>query len=168
MADIAWLAGLLEGEGCFRVSRSDPRPGRGPVIGVVLKMTDRDVVERAARLMGGPLRGPVAPRGPLARKPGWEVSIHGAPAAAWMMTLYPLMGARRQSAIRRALQDWRAWGIHKRGPAPHVRCIRGHRKRRTAHGYYYCRECKRVGDAIRHRLERGARRGDARTLAMFA
>ena len=43
--DIAWLAGLLEGEGSFIV-----RPKNTPYIS--LKMNDKDIVERAANLMG--------------------------------------------------------------------------------------------------------------------
>lgn len=42
--DVAWLAGLLEGEGCFVV-----RPKNTPYI--ALKMNDKDVVEKAAALM---------------------------------------------------------------------------------------------------------------------
>lgn len=44
--DIAWLAGLLEGEGCF----STPAH-RGPF--VTVKMTDRDIIDRVAVLWGG-------------------------------------------------------------------------------------------------------------------
>ena len=43
--DIAWLAELLEGEGSFVMSERS--------IAIVVKMTDRDVVERAAALLGG-------------------------------------------------------------------------------------------------------------------
>ena len=42
--DIAWLAGLLEGEGCFRLDK-----GKYPIIR--LGMGDEDVVVRAASLM---------------------------------------------------------------------------------------------------------------------
>ena len=40
---IKWLAGLLEGEGCFTA--------RGKYPSVILKMKDHDVVKRAATLM---------------------------------------------------------------------------------------------------------------------
>lgn len=42
--DILWLAGLLEGEGCFNY-RADRKQAR-----VTVEMTDRDIIERVARL----------------------------------------------------------------------------------------------------------------------
>jgi hypothetical protein len=41
-SDLAWLAGLLEGEGCFHFTRTAY---------VVISMTDEDIIERAASLM---------------------------------------------------------------------------------------------------------------------
>ena len=40
----AWIAGLLEGEGCFTISSGYPR--------IILKMTDKDIVERFANFFG--------------------------------------------------------------------------------------------------------------------
>lgn len=47
LKDLYWLAGLLEGEGCFTYSGSTPM--------VQLQMTDKDVVERASLLLKGSL-----------------------------------------------------------------------------------------------------------------
>lgn len=45
--DIYWLAGLLEGEGCFHLDRI-----RGtPVPTIRVKMTDRDVVQKVAAVL---------------------------------------------------------------------------------------------------------------------
>lgn len=95
--DIAWLAGLLEGEGCFRY-RTTPM--------IQFAMTDKDVVGLAAGLLGAKS---VRFRKQQAAhwKPQYEVSIHGQRAAEWMMTLYPLMGERRQAKIREILAAWR-------------------------------------------------------------
>jgi len=95
--DIAWLAGLLEGEGCFRY-RTTPT--------IQFAMTDKDVVGRAAGLLGA---ASVRFRKPQAahHKPQYEVSIHGQLAAEWMMTLYVLLGARRRGKIREILAAWR-------------------------------------------------------------
>ena len=43
--DIAWLAGLLDGEGSFSVIANGSAPG------IKLGMKDKDIVERAALLM---------------------------------------------------------------------------------------------------------------------
>jgi hypothetical protein len=52
--DIAWLAGLLEGEGSFMRGKRKDAPG------ISLAMTDRDVVERAAKLLRTKCMGPLS------------------------------------------------------------------------------------------------------------
>ena len=50
--DIAWLAGLLEGEGCFRINtrkRDNGTINYYPQL--ILKMTDEDIIKRAGELM---------------------------------------------------------------------------------------------------------------------
>lgn len=47
-----WLAGLLEGEGCFSVRQDGQR--RSPK--VLINMTDKDVIERVAALVGSGIR----------------------------------------------------------------------------------------------------------------
>jgi hypothetical protein len=49
--DIAWAAGLFEGEGTWIV-RQPQGKGRFPTAVIALQMTDRDVVERFAEVMG--------------------------------------------------------------------------------------------------------------------
>ena len=97
-ADIAWLAGLLEGEGSFFYKTSPA---------IRLKMADRDVVERAGRLLG--VRQ-VMPQQPDKRHPEWKLQylaqLYSAPAAGWMMTIYQFMGVRRKERIRDVLARW--------------------------------------------------------------
>lgn len=100
--DIAWLTGLLEGEGHFCMS------GRSILIAV--NMTDRDIIERAAALMGGHIYDlPVRAN----HRPQSRAQVKGPGAAGWMMTMYPLLGTRRREQVERALLGWRAM--------PHVR-----------------------------------------------
>jgi hypothetical protein len=105
LSDICWLAGLLEGEGCF-LSTANKTPG------IQLLMTDRDVVERAAALLGGRV-GPPEIRGGN-RKPRYSTRIYGNLAASWMMTLYAQLGTRRRAAVRKALTKWRSYIAHER------------------------------------------------------
>ncbi len=93
--DLAWLAGLLEGEGCFR--EHPTTAGRYPCI--QLKMTDRDVVERAAALMGGNAIVPVQPKRP-GSKEAYRTTVVGSRAVALMEELLPLMGRRRSAKVR--------------------------------------------------------------------
>ena len=81
-----WLAGLLEGEACFTWSRT-PK--------VQLEMTDRDVVERAAREM----KGRIAVRERQGRKMTYVTAAYGPSAVQVMAQVYPMMGKRRQERI---------------------------------------------------------------------
>jgi hypothetical protein len=102
--DRYWLAGLMEGEGSFlRPMRSAPNR---PV--VALNMTDEDVVQRVANLLGVSYR-PHSPNRYASH--GWTPSfmlvVRGAKAARLMRDLYPLLGQRRRAQIDRALADYR-------------------------------------------------------------
>lgn len=93
--ELAWLAGLLEGEGCFSY-----RADRG-VPTVEVKMVDLDVINRVAVLV----RRKVTPI--PARREGWQVQyrvkIHGEPARELMRALLPYMGERRTARITELL-----------------------------------------------------------------
>lgn len=94
--DLVWLAGLLEGEGTFDLHR-----GRYPRIR--LGMTDRDVVGRAATLMGSRIRMVYRTDGHLAT---FHTELSGDRAAAIMERLLPFMGARRSAKIAEILGQY--------------------------------------------------------------
>lgn len=102
----AWLAGLMEGEGCFRF-RHNPARKRGHP-DVQLNMTDEDVVRRAAAVAGvGTIHGPYIPGGN--RQPYWVWKVSAAnDAARLMLRLYPLLGERRRAVIVDVLARWHA------------------------------------------------------------
>jgi hypothetical protein len=87
--DVIWLAGLLEGEGTFDMHR-----GKYPRVRV--GMTDRDVVGRAATLMG--CRVTVRLHGAPAQAT-WHAEVSGPKAVAVMEAILPHMGARRSGVI---------------------------------------------------------------------
>jgi hypothetical protein len=92
---IAWLAGLLEGEGYFGVYR-----GSRPVVEV--KMVDRDVVQRVGELLGNPV--PVAiPAANERCQVQYRARVRGKGAEVVMRDLLPHMGKRRASRIREIL-----------------------------------------------------------------
>lgn len=104
LKDIYWLAGLIEGDGCFTSSAS----GEGcPTIAV--KMSDRDVVVRANNILrpGGECPVRMFPDARSDRQPIFISKLTGARAIGWMMTLYPLMGERRQARIRELIAAWK-------------------------------------------------------------
>ena len=101
--DVAWLAGLLEGEGCFSLKKEKyPR--------ISLGMTDEDVVIRAASLIKVRV---------YHHKNVWSFHVHGAYAIQWMMTLYPFFGKRRKEMVVSIIKFWKEYtysrssnGIH--------------------------------------------------------
>jgi len=112
---IAWLAGLLEGEGCFGAYKKEPKGQKSLKIG--LSMSDKDIVERVAYIFNKPMY--IERRNQKGRKLQYICDLHGNKAAAWMMTIYKFMGERRKDRIRELLQYWRV----QKGRAP--RPLRG-------------------------------------------
>lgn len=98
LKDIYWLAGLLEGEGCFGLSGS-----KGSAR-ISLAMTDLDIIEKAAGILGGTVRQyPPKPN----RKQVYKVEIFSSKAVGWMMTLFPLMGERRKQRMEKSIDFWK-------------------------------------------------------------
>lgn len=89
--DAAWLAGLLDGEGCFDSPRGNPR--------VRVTMSDLDVVLRAADIMGASTYYDYDRRPYLDRKPIMVAQITGDRAVAVMRAVLPWMGSRRSAKI---------------------------------------------------------------------
>jgi hypothetical protein len=98
--EVHWLAGLLEGEGSFMVG--PPSNPRMPLISV--HMTDEDVMARLVRIFERKVHV-VRPRNPRWRT-SYLVRVTGGNAVRWMRLLRPLMGARRQGQIDRALASY--------------------------------------------------------------
>jgi hypothetical protein len=100
VAELHWLAGLLEGEGSF-MAGPPSSPGL-PVLAV--NMTDHDVMARLGRIFNRKVH--VVRR----RNPRWQTSyqvrVNGREAVRWMELLKPLMGSRRQAQIDRALASY--------------------------------------------------------------
>jgi hypothetical protein len=119
---IAWMAGLIEGEGTFSINggsvyitkRGEHKKYKTPQIQIA--MSDRDVVERVARTWKKTLRGPYDKGlglSGLPNKPSWYTSVCGSRAIGWMMTLYPFLGERRREKVRDVVAEWRASDVVK-------------------------------------------------------
>lgn len=97
--DLAWLAGLLEGEGSFLFASPS---SYSAAVGVSLQMSDEDVVARASALMGAAYRRWVSPRNP-AWKPVFITNVRGRRAVCVMEMVLPFMGKRRSERIHLVL-----------------------------------------------------------------
>lgn len=89
--DAAWLAGLLDGEGCFDNPRGAPR--------VRVKMADLDVVLRAADVMGATTYMENDLRPYVERKPLMVAQTTGDNAIAVMRAVLPWLGSRRSAKV---------------------------------------------------------------------
>lgn len=92
--EIAWLAGILEGEGCFAINRT-PK--------ITLSMTDADIIQRVASMCHKKVYT-VPPR-----KDGWKtvyrVEVFGEQAIELMRKILPHMGQRRSKKINEVIQN---------------------------------------------------------------
>lgn len=122
--DIAWAAGLFEGEGTMRVY---PRMGtKNLQVLMRLAMTDKDVVERYAAVIGvGRVGSIVRAKSPSTAhlKVCFYCDLYGAKVAPLLRLFLPYFGVRRRERALSVLEV--AMGL----PLDHkdrVACPRGH------------------------------------------
>lgn len=106
--ELAWLAGWLEGEGCFFYSETK---SNSPKIMIQVYSTDLDIIQRAAVLMLAKRVRVMPPRkanaaGNGKSNGGFRTEIQADAAANLMRELLPMMGKRRSEKIREALDGW--------------------------------------------------------------
>lgn len=101
--ELAWLAGLLEGEGSFVLAPpSDPTRPR-----ISLQMTDEDVVRRVATMF----KLTYVQSRRYEKKVNWKQSfcviLRGQRAVSLMKRLYPYMGERRKKRITEIISSYK-------------------------------------------------------------
>lgn len=113
--EIAWLAGLIEGEGSFgldarsatryKVSTAPPSPY------LRISMTDQDIIERVSKLVNKTCFSPK--RRTVTEKQVYIVHVGDRATLSWLLPrLFPHFGKRRQQAVHKcldALNDWEVW-----------------------------------------------------------
>lgn len=130
-AALAWLAGLLEGEGSFDALRH--RDHHYPRISV--SMCDEDVIGRARAILGSRSVWRDEPR-----QDGWSAmfatALTGARAADAMNTLLPFMGRRRASEIASALAAYQPIRVARRSGCTVPGCEQPHDSRGLCHRHH--------------------------------
>lgn len=95
--EIAWAAGLLEGEGCFTIHTGHPY--------ILIDMTDKDVIEKLLTVFPiGTMRGPYVHHKRPQYKPRWRFDAFGTKAVPILKVLRPFMGDRRGNRIDELLE----------------------------------------------------------------
>ena len=97
ITDIAWLGGLMEGEGSFYL-----RSGKYPNISV--GMTAEDTITKVANMWDTG----ISHRGNM-----WKAELNGIRAIMWMMTLFPFLGRNRKNTIVEIVRFWREYVYEK-------------------------------------------------------
>ena len=101
--EVAWAAGIIEGEGNFHGSTTirDGKPWPHRSLRVQVSMIDVDILQRLQGILGGTINGPYL-RG-TSRKPIWYWSLsRRAHMDQAVCLIYPWLGARWQYQCRNA------------------------------------------------------------------
>lgn len=104
--DIAWIAGILEGEGSFSWQNT-PR--------IQVASIDFDVINRVGYMINKKIIIKIkSSKSGYNKKKMYYFQANGSEAAQWMMTIYCLMSDRRKEKIKWVLSNWRQmngkWG----------------------------------------------------------
>lgn len=91
--EIYWLAGIIEGEGTIVSNNGYPR--------IKVFMTDKDVIERVSKLLKSKVNGPYMNNKSI--KPVYGATLCGKKAHGVLMTIYSILGVRRQEKIKEVL-----------------------------------------------------------------
>ena len=107
--ELHWLAGLLEGEGCFTVYK--PEKNNYPVCAIQIAMTDKDVMDRVHKLIGGHYSPYQATCKGKPTKTAYKIHLTNRREIAKLgAKLLPLMGERRAEALEKVI--WTAENDH--------------------------------------------------------
>lgn len=102
---LAWVAGIIEGEGCIQVAQKRLKDGSEyPTFSIRVNMTDEDVVRKLADYVGlGVMRGPIK-QSDIGHKPFWSWTLCQHDHVMLVLNLiHPHMGLRRSLKIDEAL-----------------------------------------------------------------
>lgn len=111
--EVAWAAGLLEGEGSFL-----QKANRKTIV-VTCQMTDLDVLQRLQGLFGGAIY--VTSKAKPHHKDAWVWCIFGTNAATVMELVKPHMLGRRTARIEKVLAHWHNMKLEKRARQANVK-----------------------------------------------
>jgi hypothetical protein len=154
---LAWAAGLFEGEGCFHAAA---RPGTNKItLKVTIAMSDADVIDRFAAIVGFGVHGPRWSR--PEEKPMFEWRVQNFERVqALIAMLWPWLGERRRARAIEVLRIARSHGwlknYCKRG---HLRTEANTRQETDWRGgapVRRCLDCRSETDAARYRRSKEA------------
>jgi hypothetical protein len=105
--DLYWVAGMLEGEGCFTPQRRTSNSGAHAGYLIQVTSVDTDILYRIQAICGGSVGGPYRVR-KTTHNPTYQWRLYGAAAKELMESIHHIMGERRQRQIEAALDEVRS------------------------------------------------------------
>ena len=99
----AWVAGLIEGEGCFSTTKKHPNPC------FQIQMKDEDVIAKLAEMLGTKYtkRPPRNER----CQPMYQIMVRRQNFCEWLITgIYRWMGERRQAKLNECIAYYQSKG----------------------------------------------------------
>lgn len=112
MRNLAWAAGIFEGEGTVFT-----RVGTGSPI-LQINMTDLDVLESVRDILGGKIYGPYLRTNAFQKKPRWDWCQSGEEAHETVQRLLPYLGTRRQAQVAAVYEKIGATFAARKAPRP--------------------------------------------------
>jgi DNA modification methylase len=100
--DRAWMAALIDGEGCITILEATSPHGSGSSYPPILqiRMCDRECIDKAMELTGtGGESPPQYPASMEGQRPAFQWRIHGRKAADTIAEIYPFLLIKRKQAI---------------------------------------------------------------------
>lgn len=102
--EIAWFAGLLEGEGSFGYYPDKRCPSTGKVI-IQFESTDKDIIEKVHSLFGGRYWDSDYPSKPSHYKKSWRWAVTSKKEVREIIKMvYPYLGNRRKTKCDEVLE----------------------------------------------------------------
>ncbi len=109
--ELYWLAGILEGEGCF-LTRKD-KDGHIKSWGIECSMTDEDIIRKIYSIYQGGRLTYTEPKNPK-HKPQWRWCLNKRKHLDHLLPeLLPLMGSRRSNRIKEMLKEMEERSLQK-------------------------------------------------------
>lgn len=143
--NLAWAAGLFEGEGCIRDYQ------------LVINMTDADVLKKFHFIVGfGSFLGPINRNVPAYWKPMYRWTGSGAGRVyPFLAAIWQFLGDRRRTRAEESIKKCLIKRFNRGSGSSH--CINGHlmdeMNMRISSGKRYCRTCAKAHQ-IKHKKKK--------------
>jgi|KBSSwiStaDraftv2_1062776.scaffolds.fasta_scaffold18760_3 hypothetical protein len=96
--DLAWVAGLIDGEGCLHAGRNNGNNGRYLGLHLTVQMCDRRAVKNIHRIAAIGTVRLLKPSGPT-RRPLWKWCSSSQQAATFLEAILPYMVTKKPQAV---------------------------------------------------------------------